>query len=944
MQTKNCHISTEHMFGTSGCIWYRLELCDIDTLKIPEHLVDQVFRISVCSVPEENLHFLEFIVSGQFPKDSFTYLVAGARRLCGSRILINILNHGSLSTHLVVLTQDASYHLDMDLSHLSSFDRDLLEITRTPNSLRYSLAKGKMAQHNLSGALYKTLSRFLQNTNTGKPVQHRAWVDLLLKLIFLVFIQKKGWLNFDPFYLERMMDRCHQRGLSILHVFFKPLFARLNGSPVAEPLPLGNLPHLGGGLFQFSPENLPLIENRVFLDLHEQVFCGYSFTLFEEKEGVYPMGITPEVLGVVFENLMASGDRRNYGVFFTPSSIARRQVEQTFLSYQKIHEKDEDAIKNIRVFDPSCGSGTYLVTVFQLLLKYRLQQVPGNERYNGRLFALKSEIVRNNLFGMDINPLAVRLTEIRLWLNMIQDLEIGSPDQAPQLPHLQHHIRTGDFLAVPLHWNRNIPSQWSKYSHYLSMKQKFTNCANPSVVLNHLIRLERELSVFHRTFLIAEENRAIREKERQTCLPGFDKVRLDRKKRAKRRDKQNPVNESTDPLGPHLAFCGELMDGGFDMIVGNPPWLSSKAMPAGQKKNVRALLKVFAGFEVKGQMDLSLFFTIMALQFIRKQGQLGFLLPGKLLQAQYAEGFRSYMEHHCQIDYLFDYGIDQNFVFTADTFPLALGVTLRAGEHISEKDHEVQIERHGKNIDEVYSLPQYFFGNHGEAWLIPSLEDLPTIKSSFPWPRLGSRGDVMRRGIVSGNKAKFTFSVKPDDIPTIWLRPLLRGRDLQEYSAEPGAWLLYPFDDSGALIVSGRKRIAQYLRLESEKQMPSVFKFRPIPSLKHGYTLIWRYLDGQMRVWLLKDVCWVPDQTTYYIYMKDRAEALYLFHLLNSPLSGVWSRNLSERGKDRFHFHFIHSMKNLRIPPGKRRKKPFLDWKGPVLFPHQRDSIQWEEL
>ena len=215
------------------------------------------------------------------------------------------------------------------------------------------------------------------------------------------------------------------------------------------------------------------------------------------------------MLGHVFENLLIHEDRRAQGAYYTPPEIAEKQVKSAIKAFLNRHGsaqsgEQERILEKIRILDPSCGSGTYLVAAFQALLGYRLSLAPLNERYNGKLYALKRAIVLENLFGVDINPMAVRLTEVRLWLNMIQDLEIADPSMAPALPNLQHHLRPGDFLGRHGSGDPALMRSWSKYPMLERLRRKFPNspARDRRGILKHIYRLEGEL---HR-FLCARES------------------------------------------------------------------------------------------------------------------------------------------------------------------------------------------------------------------------------------------------------------------------------------------------------------------------------------------------------------------------------------------------------------------------------------------------------
>ncbi|QTD53117.1 Eco57I restriction-modification methylase domain-containing protein [Sulfidibacter corallicola] len=805
---------------------------------------------------------------------------------------------------------------------MSRYDRDVLGCLRRPSSASLERLFLLLQRETQGASFFRSLRDYLQQLRPSNGQMHLALVDLVLKLIFLMFVQRKGWLNFDPFYLETHMARCRVRSLSIVQAFLKPLFARLEGVRVAEAFSLGCLPRLGGGLFRFHPEALPAIPNDWCTALMDMLATQYSFSLFEARAERRIAGISPEVLGAVFENLLVERDRKAQGTFYTPGHLAEKQVEAGFAAWLAMRPEMSDpgsrleVLKAVRVLDPSCGSGTYLVAAFQVLLRHRLDLAPQDQRYNGKLYALKRDIVTRNLYGIDINPMAVRLTEVRLWLNMIQDLEVSEPSAAPVLPNLQHHLRPGDFLNAHLPVAPEVLKKWPKYGQLARLRASFpaSDGLQRTARLRHIHRLEQELAGFLVGCRHRDARRRMRTRLDQKSLPGLEP--------GARRRVPKPVPEPEKSL--HVVFSDAMLAGGFDLIFGNPPWVAAGKLQTPDKQAMVARLPCPPGLSLEGQTDASLYFAAACLGLLGPRGHLGFLLPSKMLQAKYGAGLRAYLQDRCRIEYLFDYGLDQGVVFRADTFPLALGVS-RCG---AEAGHRIAVELHEKASTRSFSLPQRELGDRFGMWHLE-----PEAREGFcrrsHWPTLGELGFRARRGIVTGAKRLFTFERPPAMVPRDRLRPLLRGRDIQTDRVAPGAWIYWPFEAE----ILGRdmsETERRWLKGISKARIEGRRVGLPYGARSlGGWLLVWKYLASRWTPALIRGGSWIPDQTAYYVQIKRFEPAYRLFLYACSVTADQDLRAMAERGKDRCFFFYAHTCDRLPIPP---------DWDTrPLSIPEPRD-------
>ena len=262
-----------------------------------------------------------------------------------------------------------------------------------------------------------------------------------------------------------------ERGGSYHKRVLRPLFFGTLNTPIASRAPtaraFGAIPFLNGGLFAPAPleRRWPAVQltdaslGRAFGEL----FARYRFTAREDSGAWSEAAIDPEMLGKAFESLMSSRERRSSGAFYTPQSLvgevtrsaltsalmhgplARETVERA-LAGEAIPPEFAPALRariaDLRVLDPACGSGAFLVHTLETLAS--LQSRAGDAR---PLAVLRRELLTRSIFGVDVNPTAVWLCELRLWLSVVIESEETNGMRVTPLPNLDRHIRVGDSLS-----------------------------------------------------------------------------------------------------------------------------------------------------------------------------------------------------------------------------------------------------------------------------------------------------------------------------------------------------------------------------------------------------------------------------------------------------------------------------------------------------------------
>ena len=329
----------------------------------------------------------------------------------------------------------------------------------------------------------KQYNKFLATLSDSK--QNRDYVKKLLgRIVFLHFLQKKGWMGVpasnpgweggDRNYLANLIDRYNGNDRLLSDVLEPLFFNTLNEkreNDVANSI-LGDnikIPYLNGGLFEKdSIDRLDIDFPYPYFKELMEFFSMYNFTIDENDPEDSEVGIDPEMLGHIFENLLE--DNKDKGAFYTPKEIVQYMSKESVGQYLKsntpdglhtaidslikqrivepILQKKENArmvnkaLTTVKVCDPAIGSGAFPMGVLNVLFDCRhlLYGFIGvNEVFS--YAKVKRDIIQNNIYGVDIEQGAVDIARLRFWLALVVDENEPQP-----LPNLDYKIMCGDSL------------------------------------------------------------------------------------------------------------------------------------------------------------------------------------------------------------------------------------------------------------------------------------------------------------------------------------------------------------------------------------------------------------------------------------------------------------------------------------------------------------------
>ena len=519
---------------------------------------------------------------------------------------------------------------------------------------------------------------------------------LLGQIVFLYFLQKKGWFGVGrdkdwgtgpKNFLRLLFDKKNVSYQNFFNDVLEPLFYEALATERADDFYSRfncKIPFLNGGLFDpinnynwvhadillpnelFSNKKNDSDEGNGILD----IFDLYNFTVKEDEPLEKEVAIDPEMLGKVFENLLEVKDRKSKGTYYTPREIVHYMCQESLINYldtaintgdvslvptrppqgklfgqpdpeqvtlktsgyrviipredieefirkgelaieneitvlQKLGDIEQGRIKSssykpmlkpsirenarliddklntVRVCDPAVGSGAFLVGMMTEVVRARnvlTDHVEDKERRTNYKF--KRHAIQNCLYGVDIDPGAVEIAKLRLWLSLVVDEE--DIKQIQPLPNLDYKIVCG----------------------------------------NSLLGVERRL-----------ENWQLCEKLEQLEQLHFNETNA-RKKQEYKNQIDTTIREiaSNDPSFYFQVYFSKVFreGGGFDVVIANPPYGFRNVLSKDEKDHFRKEKSIqFPSGDVA-----ELFIVISLRYLVRENGNMTFIIPKKSLYGE----------------------------------------------------------------------------------------------------------------------------------------------------------------------------------------------------------------------------------------------------------------------------------------------------------------------
>ena len=486
------------------------------------------------------------------------------------------------------------------------------------------------------------------------------------RITFLHFLQRKGWMCGDLNYMQNLFERSWYKN-DYLDAVLEPLFFGILNTKPAERAALfseygwdkdlleewKDIPYLNGGLFERDEEDEPesVFPAEYFQRLF-QFFSEYNFTIDENDPNDAEVGVDPEMLGKIFENLLE--DNKDKGAFYTPKEIVRYMCQESLIAYldtntsiasEKVpkfvlspeegiadipeNKKDKllTALQEVKICDPAIGSGAFPMGLLNELLHCR--EVLSSDTIHRA--EIKKSIIQNNIYGVDIEKGAVDIARLRFWLSIVVDEDTPSP-----LPNLDYKIMQGNSLIESY--------QGVDLSELTYKRESKKDRGEVMLFDDEKNRLQKTVSQLLATYY--------------SCCDHEKKLRL-RKQISEAINQQLEAQfvnsnilkdlKKIDLAGNNQFFLWHTWfsdvfnraDGksGFDIVIGNPPYIDSETMTQLGQTELREYITKNYKY-IKGNWDIYMAFLEWGLCI--SNGCLCYITPDKWLSKPFGSKFREF--------------------------------------------------------------------------------------------------------------------------------------------------------------------------------------------------------------------------------------------------------------------------------------------------------------
>jgi len=539
---------------------------------------------------------------------------------------------------------------------------------------------------------YDIIVKELERQGNSGALYHDYVKKMLGRIVFLHFLQKKGWLNGNQTFLRDLffMQPLDRRA-DFLEKVLEPLFFGIFNTETVQRERLffdrhwdkqlledwSILPYLNGGLFE--EDAVDKLHIKLPVSLFEALFtflASYNFTVDENDPDDAEVGVDPEMLGKIFESLLE--DNKAKGAFYTPKEIVRYMCKESLIAYlsscvskspcptanggnnlqdlqdfasetsrsiRRIVEHHEmqpelepyrdildAALRNVKICDPAIGSGAFPMGLLNELWRCReaLAIREANNLQDLQDFVsaasrskLKKEIIENNIYGVDIERGAIDIARLRFWLSIVVDAEEPEP-----LPNFDYKFMQGNSLIESYKGidlsrisNRLRGGQSKSTQLLLGLDSDFSKKNLQRLMRDYFSVTDHKQKASMRQAINDEVKRLI------TDFIGGTAADLDR---------LDP-SANQDFFLWHTWFKDIFDNGGFDIVIGNPPYVVVEANGK------------YGDYETESCYDLYAYFFERAVKLLNSNGILSFITSSLYVKGLKYTSIRSFLQNNTSL-------------------------------------------------------------------------------------------------------------------------------------------------------------------------------------------------------------------------------------------------------------------------------------------------------
>lgn len=500
----------------------------------------------------------------------------------------------------------------------------------------------------------------------------RDYVKKLMgRLVFIQFLQKKGWMGCsageawndgDREFVQNLFANTTHKNTFVDDVL-EPLFADINTKRTGDIASSPNvgtgikIPYLNGGLFEHDDYDktafpLPAKYMKSLLDF----FASYNFTIDENDPDDAEIGVDPEMLGRIFENLLE--DNKDKGAFYTPKEIVQYMCRESLIAYLqtdveddavKLHIREfvitnnadllsadlaasiDQKLKDVKICDPAIGSGAFPMGLLRELYACR-KAIEGID--NDNAVRIKTHIIQNNIYGVDIEKGAVDIARLRFWLALIVD------EKTPHaLPNMDFKIMQGNSLLEQYEGVELSGMSLNEQEKRRSRKKK-EQAWQQTLAFDEESALDNIQHAIKEYYLTDDHNaklslRSIINENVRSYIINLKGCTAEVQKKIEKL----PIPNDKFFLW-HIYFKEVFDKGGFDIVIGNPPYIQLQA-------NEGALANLYEPFKFKTfdrMGDIYSLFYEYGNSLLKTKGVLCYITSNKWMRTGYGEKTRLFFK------------------------------------------------------------------------------------------------------------------------------------------------------------------------------------------------------------------------------------------------------------------------------------------------------------
>lgn len=478
---------------------------------------------------------------------------------------------------------------------------------------------------------------------------------------------------------------------------------------------INGLYEIPGGMASYD---FSLIDADVSGAVYEQ-YLGHVATVAKQRakeaQARMDLGFPSEP---TFELTAKKERRKEHGIYYTPRFVTDYIVRETVGHFLK--ERNHNEILNIKILDPACGSGSFLIRAYDELLNYHAyrsgKSVTELDQYE------RLPILIKNIFGVDLDMQAVEIARLNLLLRSLARRET--------LPSLADNIREGNSLISGV-----------------------------------------------------EEG-----------LRSYFGDKWQEKK----------------PFDWEQEFEGIMAGRGFDVVIGNPPYVRIQTLPRDEADYYREFYQ-----SAFGSFDIYILFLERAIKLLKPCGRLGFITSGKFLKADYGKRIQQLLHQNCTVESIIDLSAQQVFA-EATTYPVIIVLKKSTEDKLLRYSFipaGIDLSKTTQLID-ISILPTTTANQEAVVkgiWPPIGSDDTLLAKLAQNTVPLGELSERIFQGLVTSADKVYTLEKRGEPsegiikvyshsleqelkLESALLKPLLSGKDIERYSSPiPNRLLLFPY-------------------------------------------------------------------------------------------------------------------------------------------------------